>query len=132
MTEFRVGDRVRAIVADSLGWDVGYETIIVKGSDGELAIYDKEGIDRYFLHTEWELTNSPADELITLRQFRARALAKYPDLAEESDFEAAKRICKECDWSSGSDCVLPEGDEWEDSVAQAIYNGIAWARANPR
>ena len=56
------------------------------------------------------------DELTTLRAFRDRAIARYPDLATETDAEAAERI----------------GGEVMGHPASVAFAAIAWARANPR
>lgn len=136
MGKFKVGDRVRAI--EDCGDD---EWFVVGGTNGVVVDVDSDVDVRWdgWSDSWWyevdkvELVDPATDELATLRAFREQALARYPDLAEpESDEDAARRICIENNWASGTDAENPNDEDFVLGVAGVAYKAIAWARANPR
>ena len=119
MTEFKVGDRVRSRCFPDWGVMkvVSYDTqpiykgveISADADDGRRGAFPVEDI--------YIADQVTPDELTSLRAFRDRAIARYPDLATETDYEAIDRFCS----------LLDTYDRW--SIVEEI---IAWARANPR
>ena len=77
--------------------------------------------DGWIIRNVAAVSGEAINELATLRAFRERALARYPDLAEpESDSDAAYRLTKAYE-------AQPHGTPYD-----LARDAIAWARANPR
>lgn len=147
MTEFKVGDRVRAVMDFYPYFTAGREYTVSDFSDAGNLIFYRTDAGRpnagawsrnFVLVTDTReagVANAVSDELAELRAFKETALASGyvpPEPFDNEDFEAAKRFTLEADWFTGAECVTPYEDDWEGSVASVAYNAIAWARANPR
>jgi hypothetical protein len=126
MTKFRVGDRVRSkqhsdwgeMLVEGYPWGDVFAPVSCKSINNIDGIGAFEESDLILIEDSGELT--------ILRQFRDRALAKYPDLAEaETDEEAAERIAQGMIY--GNDDTVSRK-----RIERLIADGIAWARANPR
>lgn len=124
---YNIGDTIRITNAeydDHLTEGKVYEVIQVDADDDYMPVQvtDDDGDAWWVRKSSFELvTSNNSNELAELRDFKARALARFPVLAEqETDEEAAERLAN------------AYSDSYSKTVEETIKEAIAWARANPR
>lgn len=123
MRKLKVGDKVRLIEDLVGGGGLRGDEFMVTDltSGGSVCFVDKDDDERFRPEIEFELVESVSCELSELRAWKAAAIAKHPDLKEETDEEAANRLDGEY-----------MGEDGFKTRLEMLRAAFAWARANPR